>query len=374
MYPRPLSHDAIGGPLTPVRAGRTTHGFSAAPRKWNSWGIQINLLTTPSSPAFLSPLTNQSFIIKQCNVLADADILAAGYNLCSLDGSWYSSVTDDHGRITYNKTRFDLPALGKHLHSRSLKLGLYNMPNIPCEAANKAILGTNVTDRYDLCYFNYCNPNTQLYHNSMIDLWASWGTDMIKLEYITPGSIVQDFATPPDTSGAAIAYHRAILNSGRQIRLDLSSNICRNNPYLDIWDSTSDSIHLAVDINNQHSRSFVGMWKIQGTIEQCRQYINQLVHEQRTMTARPDLDNLFIANPASVSKINDPHPTPHRYEPLDRRRRKPHLRLGSNHPRRSGPSDPHLSRRTSRRRLLRSVPMQPRNPGSGGNQARQLQT
>ncbi|KAJ3530153.1 hypothetical protein NM208_g9454 [Fusarium decemcellulare] len=310
----PVAPNSTGGPLVPVKASKTAQGFYSAPRGWNSWGIQINPKTTPSSPSTIAPLTNQSFIIQQCNVLADPDLLAAGYDLCSIDGGWYSSVTDEYGRMTYNSTRFDIPELGTYLHNKGLKLGLYNMPYIPCEAADKKIYGTDIKvgtafngieDEFGFCYFNYSHPNTQLYHNSMIDLWASWGTDMIKLDYITPGSSVGEYPVPADTSGAAAAYHRAIVNNGRQIRLDLSSNICRNEPYLGIWESSADSMRLAVDINYQHASTFVGMWKIQGTIEQYRLYINQLVLDKKLMVVRPDFDNLFVGNPASVSGITD---------------------------------------------------------------------
>jgi alpha-galactosidase len=225
--------------VVPVKTGKSANGFYTAPRGWNSWGIQINPRTTPSAPLAIAPLTNQTFVISQCNILANATFVAAGFTLCSLDGGWYSSVTDTYGRLTYNTTRYDIPTLSTYLHSKGLQLGLYNMPNLPCETADKNIYGTTIKvgttfngiqDIHGLCYFNYSNPNTQLYYDTLIDLWASWGVDMLKLDYLTPGSSVGDYGVPADTSGAAVAYHNAIINNGRQIRLDLSSNVCRNDP------------------------------------------------------------------------------------------------------------------------------------------------
>ncbi|KFY33461.1 hypothetical protein V494_07602 [Pseudogymnoascus sp. VKM F-4513 (FW-928)] len=377
----PVAPNNTGGTIVPVKTGKTPQGFYSAPRGWNSWAIQINPKTTPSAPSDLSPLTNQAFIIEQCSVLADPDILAAGYDLCSLDGGWYGNVTDQYGRVTYDDTRFDIPKLATYLHSKGLKLGLYNMPNLPCEAADKNIYGhdikvgttfNGVEDKYGLCYFNYTHPNTQLYHNSLIDLWASWGADMIKLDYITPGSNVGDYGVPADTSGAAIAYHRAIINNGRQIRLDLSSNICRNEPYLEIWEGTSDSIRLAVDINNQHSTAFVGMWKVQGTIEQYRLYINQLVLDKKLMIARPDFDNLFVGNQASVSGITDGQRITIMSHWIGAAA---NLIIGSDMTNLDGLGRKLLTSTTALQAadFCGKLPMQPRNPGTGSNQAKQLQ-
>lgn len=81
----------------------------------------------------------------------------------------------------------------------------------------RAIHGTNVTvgsafidhvDKNTNCYFDYENPDTQLYHDELIALWASWAVDMIKLDYVTPGSNVQDTRMPGNLSASAIAYHR----------------------------------------------------------------------------------------------------------------------------------------------------------------------
>jgi alpha-galactosidase len=378
----PIEPNSTGGTLLAVKPGKTRGGFYDAPKGWNTWGIQINPNTTPSAPAAIAPLTNQVFVIEQCSVLADPTILAAGFDLCSLDGGWYSSTaTDKDGRTTYNTSRFDIPALADYLHSKGLRLGLYNMPNVPCEAANKTIYGTSsqvgttfngVEDEYGLCYFNYSHPNTQLYHNSLIDLWASWGVDMIKLDYITPGSSVGDYGVPADTSGAVVAYHQAIFNNGRQSRLDVLSNVCRSDPYLGIWEENPDSIRIAVDINNSNDSSFVGIWKIQATIEQYCLYINQLASAGTLMVARPDFDNLCVGNPANVSGITDGQRITVMSHWMGAAA---NLILGS---------DMTSLDELGRNLVISSTgiqaadfcgkyPMQPRNPGTGNNQAQQLQ-
>ncbi len=70
-----------------------------------------------------------------------------------------------------------------------MKLGLYITPGVPCEAANKTILGTNITvgsvfnGNFDqiLCQFDYSKDGVQQWHDSVVELWASWGADMIKV-------------------------------------------------------------------------------------------------------------------------------------------------------------------------------------------------
>ncbi|XEV04958.1 hypothetical protein FSHL1_010245 [Fusarium sambucinum] len=346
------------------------------------WGIQINPRTRPSSPSAIAPLTNQSFIISQCDILAGQDFAYAGYDLCSIDGGWESSTTDKNGRIIYDTSRFDIPALGKHLHSNDLKLGLYTSPQIPCEAGEKLIYGTKIKISTILiqglpsdsgnCYFNYSHPDTQLYYDSLIDLWASWGADMIKLDFITPGSIVGSKPIPDDTSGAAIAMHNAIANNGKRIRLDVSSNVCRNSPYTEIWDKNTDTMRVAVDINNNNSKSFIGMWKVQGTIEQYRLFINQIVEGKKLMRTRPDFDNLFVANPEAISGINDNQRLTVMSHWIGA---SANLIMGSDL---TNIDDLGRKLLTSpgtirARDFCTKWPMQPRNPGTGRNTAQQLQ-
>ncbi|KAJ5390194.1 uncharacterized protein N7496_001262 [Penicillium cataractarum] len=279
------------------------------------------------------------------------------------------------------KPLYDIPTLADYLHGLGLQLGLYNQPGIPCEATNKTIYGTDITvgstfsgveDVNGYCYFDYDNANTQLYHNTLIDLWASWGVDMIKLDYITPGSSTGNQGYPSNTSASAIAYHQAIANNGRAIRLDLSSNVCRHEPYLGIWTANAESIRLAVDINSYVASVFVGMWRIQQTIEEYRQYINYQVAAGKRMSLRPDLDDLFVANPASVSGVTDGQRITLMSFWLGA---SSNLLLGSDM---TNIDDLGRKLITSKAgmtaaKFCNSYPLQPRNPGTGSNQALQLQ-
>jgi hypothetical protein len=58
---------------------------------------------------------------------------------------------------------------------------------------------------------------------------------MIKLDYITPGSSVGQIGIPGNLRDSVVAFYKAMVASGRQIRLDLSFNLCCNASYLGIW-------------------------------------------------------------------------------------------------------------------------------------------
>ncbi|KAL4886768.1 glycoside hydrolase superfamily [Aspergillus karnatakaensis] len=354
----PLAPNSTGGPLKVLKDCPDSRRLSAS-RK----GLELD------------------FIIEQCSVLADPDILAAGYDLCSIDGGWYGQTTDDYGRVVANETLFDIPALSEYLHSKGLRLGLYQKPGVKCEASNKTIFGTNITissilteavDKNRNCYFDYDNPNTQIWHNEVIKLWASWGVDMIKLDYMTPGSIV-DAGMPSNLSASAIAYHRAIAKSGRKIQLDVSSNVCRSEPYWSIWTSTADSIRVDTDINSYGNRSiFVQMRQVQRTIEQYRQFVNQQLLEDKPVTLRGNLDNFFVGNPAAITGVTD-----------NQRITLQSYWIGASSNLLIGSDMTNLDALgryliTSKQSIEAAdfsaeYPMQPRNQGSGGNQARQLQ-
>ncbi|ETS73189.1 hypothetical protein PFICI_15134 [Pestalotiopsis fici W106-1] len=379
----PLASNSTGDSSSFIKTSKSPQGFVSAARGWNSWGIQANPRTIPGYSSTIAPYVNQSFIIEQCTVLSGSAFVAAGYDLCSIDDYWDSTVSDEYGRITYNATLFDMPTLATKLHDMGLKLGLYARPSAPCDAANKTISNTDILvgslfisgleDARGNCYLNYSNPDTQLWHNALIDLWASWGVDMIKLDFLTPGSIIGSLPIPDNTSAAAIAYHDAITNNGRQIRLDLSSNVCRNEPYLGIWKSSADSFRIAVDINSSGAAKFLGsMWKVQGTIEQYRQYINLLVAAEETMSLHPDFDNMFVGNPESVSGVTDAQRITIASHWIGA---SANLILGSDM---TNIDDLGLKLATSQESIEAAkfcgrYPMQPRNPGTGSNQPMQLQ-
>ncbi|CAF1566645.1 unnamed protein product [Adineta ricciae] len=166
--------------------GTTPGGFSSAPKGWNSFPMQS-----------LGMKFNQENVIQQCDQLVN-ELGEYGYDLCSLDSGWSVGANgDEYGRIIYDSSIFDIPQLADHLHRKGLKLGVYVVPGYFANDANKFVFGTNYTlsqignghnnglARIDL---NYSHPGAQIWCNTVVDQFAQWGVDMIKLDYVTPGS------------------------------------------------------------------------------------------------------------------------------------------------------------------------------------------
>jgi alpha-galactosidase len=200
------------------------------------------------------------------------------------------------------------------------------------------------------------------------------GVDFVKLDYITPGSPSNRGNLPTDNSGSVIAFHKAIQASNRPMRLDISWKLERNATYAPIWNSNADSMRTDQDINNSDKSSFVAWATVQRAIENYRQFITVVPVEVSSLMVHPDLDNLFVGNEASISGVSD----------LERTTMATHW-IGAGANLLTGSDLTNLD--TLGKKLLTwpaawvdaaaftaLYPMQPRNPGSGGNLAKQLQS
>lgn len=381
-YPDPKP--SLGGPLKVVKTAKTKNGFTAAARGWNTYGVQALQNGSAVIPSFhgQSGLNyNQKFVETQCGVLSEPAFKAAGYNLCSLDSGWQAfNAVDEHGRITYNSTRFNLPELGSWLHRRDLKLGVYVTPGVPCMAANKTIMGTDTkigdvlsgNNNQIFCDWDFSKKATQTWHDSVVKLWASWGVDMIKLDFITPGSPSNGANLACDSSDAVRAYENAIRKSGRQMRLDISWKLCRNETWLPVWSELADSLRTDQDLNNYGTNTFMA-WQVgQRAINNYRQYIGLQAQRNVPITVYPDLDSLFVGNTERLTGVNDSIRTTVMNHWLGAAA---NLILGSDltqidalgHRLITSPQSIAASN------FFAKYPMQPRNPGTGNNLAQQLQ-
>jgi alpha-galactosidase len=136
---------------------------------------------------------------------------------------------------------------------------------------------------------------------------APRGVDLIKLDFITPGSPSNGVNLPPDNSGEVIAWHKAIKQSGRPMRLDISWKLDRTPQFYSIWKSNADSMRTDQDINNGGASTLVAWPTVQRAIDNYRQYIVLQVPDAAStpLSIYPDMDNLLIGNPASVSGVSD---------------------------------------------------------------------
>ncbi|KAI8630700.1 glycoside hydrolase [Xylariaceae sp. FL1651] len=362
--------------LKVIQISTTPNGFDAPSRGWNSFGIQANPATDPSFTF------DQAGVINQCDILSTNKALkASGYVYCSLDSGWsVGGNGDEFGRIIADSSKFDIVALADHLHGEGLMLGVYVVPGAFIADEAKTILGTSTTigsvcsgdNGLARCNFNYSRPEVQQWHNSVVDQFASWGVDFIKLDFITPGSPSNGANLPPDLSGEVIAYHQAIAQSGRQMRLDISWKLDRSEQFFDIWETNADSMRTDQDINNGGAATFVSWGTVQRAIDNYRQYITTVSSFDTTLTIYPDMDNLFVGNTALVSGVTDD----------ERQTIMTHwigaaanLIIGSDL---TKLDDFGLNLLTNAAALTvadftASFPMQPRNPGTGAQSAKQLQ-
>ncbi len=157
------------------------------------------------------------------------------YQMQLQDGSYVPWLTmDTNGRLVPHEHKFPSAFGGKgfkplsdYVHSLGLKFGIHVMRGIPRQAvwAKSPVLGTNgitadmVADTSSKCpWMNHmygldmAKPGAQEYLNSLLQLYASWEVDFIK---------VDDIARPyshAETEG----YHKAIETCGRPVVLSLS--------------------------------------------------------------------------------------------------------------------------------------------------------
>lgn len=194
----------------------------------------------------------------------------------------------------------------------------------------------------------------------------------MKLDFVTPGSPDNGQSLPTDQSGTVIAWHNAIKNNGSQIRLDISWKLDRTQKYFDIWNSNADSMRTDQDLNNSGSSTLVSWGTVQRAIENYRQWIIAGLQFLDELNVYPDLDNLLSGNPENISGLSNGQRTTVFTHWLGAGA---NLILGNDM---TTLDDFGKSLLTNTQALqvadfTAQFPMQPRNPGSGGQNAAQLQ-
>src|ERR1700747_1683546 len=182
-----------------------------------------------------SQQTIQGDFLPQANMIAQSDALKASglhetaFVYIKLDSGWQGSF-DQNGRPIPNNTTFpDIKAMVDHIHANGQKAGIYWIPGIeqPAVDGNYPILGTSYHPQAIVVItfakgnafagplpnpyhdkIDFTKPGAQEYINSVVDLFASWGIDFIKLDGVTPGSYSDDLSI--DNRAAVKAWSQAI--------------------------------------------------------------------------------------------------------------------------------------------------------------------
>ena len=236
------------------------------PMGWNSWDCY-------------GPTVQEQEVKANADYMAE-HLKAYGWKYVVVDIRWYVAndkaggynqtdphyALDEYGRYLPAVNRFPSAAgkgfkpLADYIHSSGLKFGIHIMRGIPKLAVEKKlpIKGTNYTadqiySTDSLCSWlsdNYTiadKPGAQEYYNSIIELYASWGVDFLK---------VDDLSRPYHTAEIEM-IRKAIDRCGRPIVLSMSpgatpveqaahasahSNMWRMVD--DVWDVWKDVTHL----------------------------------------------------------------------------------------------------------------------------------
>ncbi len=252
-----------GGPATAA-------GFQKAqpaPRPymgWSSWSSMRRHVTAAKIEA-------------QARVMA-ARLKKYGYTYINIDSGWsngyypdgknHPNSFDKFGRPMPNRYEFPhgIKAVAAYVHSLGLKLGIYMSPGlkIPVWKANCRILGTPYRVRqiadpkrwgstfphhvpiqgaYRGSYaINYNKPGAQAYIQSEADLFASWGVDFIKMDWVA----VRGGKHPVDNRADIQHWAMALKKTGRPIWLELSAG--QNIKYAKFWTTYANGCRLDSDI------------------------------------------------------------------------------------------------------------------------------
>ena len=201
------------------------------PMGWNSWD-------------------SYGLTIDEMQFKANVDVMAkrlkaAGYQYAVVDEGWYLENPqkkkdqnfiyriDANGRYEPALSRFvsakgmrGFKPVSDYVHAQGLKFGIHIIRGIPKEAvaknlpiADSSLHATDAADTTDLCPWNpdnfgvKNNPAGQAWYDSLIQQYAAWGVDYIKVDCI---------ASHPYKGDEIRMIHRAIVKTHRPILLSLS--------------------------------------------------------------------------------------------------------------------------------------------------------
>jgi len=206
------------------------------PMGWNSWdcyGASVKEEEVKEHALFMSEHLKPfgwEYIVVDIQ-WAEPEAKSTRYNqFFPLNMDEYSRLIPADNRFPSSSGGQGFKALGEYIHQLGLKFGIHIMRGIPRQAVhqNTAIKGTNKRAR-DIAMNNICPwnsdmygvnvdlPEGQLYYDSLMELYASWGVDFIKVDDIAYSRLYDD-AHKKEIA----AIRKAIDKTKRPIVLSLS--------------------------------------------------------------------------------------------------------------------------------------------------------
>jgi hypothetical protein len=201
----------------------------------------------------------------EAEVKATADAMASqlaayGYEYILIDDGWYSGF-DAYGRWTPDLRKFPdgFKGIADYVHSKGLKIGIYLTPGIndTVVAANSPIEGTTYhvkdivtsaagsTDKAagaTTRKIDYTKPGAVEYVQGYANLFASWGVDHVKFDFVGPGGGGGNADNQDDVK----QWRAALDKTGRQIWLNLSNKL--NISAIATWQGYSNAWRVENDV------------------------------------------------------------------------------------------------------------------------------
>jgi len=199
--------------LITCKTNKTTVAETAAPA-FRSWA--------PTPPMGWNSWDCYGPTVVEAEVKANADYMTEhlkkfGWEYIVVDIRWYVANDkaggyneknaiiniDDYGRLIPAVNRFPSSANGKgfkpladYIHGKGLKFGIHVMRGVPVLAVKNEspVFGTNITAKdifspegqcewlKDMYTINHSKKGAQEYYNSIMQLYASWGVDFLKID------------------------------------------------------------------------------------------------------------------------------------------------------------------------------------------------
>jgi alpha-galactosidase len=293
---------AAGAALLALAPGALAQVNGLGARPLQGWSTFSQQTIVPSSTVM-----NEQNILAQSDAMRASGLGAHGFQYINLDAGW-NGDNDPYGRSIWNTTEFPhFLQMIQHIHANGQKVGIYLLPGIGTTTVsqNQPIFGTQyhaqdivaqpltIGNGFGFGYkIDFTKPGAQEYINSIVNLYASWGIDYIKLDSVTPGSYHDDLSINniPDV----LAYSKAIAQSGRPIWLTISWAL--DEDYISNWQQTSNARRIQGDVECEGDCPLLTEWP---RIEVRFLDLPSWEHTSGPTLGWNDLDSLEIGNGAT---------------------------------------------------------------------------